>query len=461
MRAVSEELHGFLRRIMQPAAVVAGLSLLGKLTGFLAQAVIAARFGTGPDKSAFDVAMVMPDFLFLFTGGTLAVVLVPVLTVWSARNPQEGARLATTVALLTVGALTLAGLLIAWSAPFWVRVVFGPGLPPSVQDRAICLLRVLWAGTVLFGLSGVLTAVLHSARRFVWPALGSVLADGGPILGALFLARPLGITGLAWGVVLGAFFHTMTLLPGLRGWPWTWAMDLRHAGLRTVGVLLIPRALIVALAYFQIAWGYRLIGGLEPGGVAALAYSWRLMQVPQTLISTSLAVVLLPTLSAHAARGDREALRRDLGWTLGIAGALSALAGGALWFGGETLVRGLLARGAFGEASVEAVGAALRMFAPGLVTYTLAELTARAFYARHDFLRPLAAAVAGTAAYLAMAPALVPALGASGPALANSIAIGLEAFLLLLWMRWLDRTPNVSFLMEPGESPPTGEGRSR
>ena len=240
-------------------------------------------------------------------------------------------------------------------------------------------------------------------------------------------------------MVLGAFFHTMTLLPGLRGWPWTWAMDLRHAGLQTVGVLLIPRALIVALAYFQIAWGYRLIGGLEPGGV----------------------VVLLPTLSAHAARGDREALRRDLGWTLGIAGALSALAGGALWFGGETLVRGLLARGAFGEASVEAVGAALRMFAPGLVTYTLAELTARAFYARHDFLRPLAAAVAGTAAYLAMAPALVPALGASGPALANSIAIGLEAFLLLLWMRWLDRTPNVSFLMEPGESPPTGEGRSR
>ncbi len=437
IRAVSEELHGFLRRIMQPAAVVAGLSLLGKLTGFLAQAVIAARFGTGPDKSAFDVAMVMPDFLFLFTGGTLAVVLVPVLTMWSVRHPQEAARLATTVTLLTVGALTLAGLLIAWSAPFWVQVVFGPGLPAPVQDQAIRLLRVLWVVAVLFGLSGVLTAVLHSARRFVWPALGSVLADAGPILGALLLARPLGIMGLAWGVVLGAFFHTLTLLPGLRGWPWTWALDPGHAGLRRVGALLIPRALIVSLAYFQIAWGYRLIGGLEPGAVAALAYGWRLMQVPQTLISTSLAIVLLPTLAAHAARGDGEALRRDLVWTLGIAGMLSALAGGALWFGGEMAVRWLLARGAFGETSVEAVGAALRMFAPGLVTYTVAELTARAFYARHDFLRPLAAAIAGTAIYLVMAPALIPLLGASGPALANSLAIGLEALLLLLWMRWV------------------------
>lgn len=430
---MSEELYGFLRRILQPAAMVAGLSLLGKLTGFLAQAIVAARFGTGPDKSAFDVAMVMPDFLFLFTGGTLAVVLVPVLTAWLVRDPQEAARLATTVALLTVGALTVAGLLIAWSAPFWVRAVFGPGLPPSTQDQAIRLLRVLWLVAVLFGLSGVLTAVLHSARRFVWPALGSVLADGGPILGALLLSRPLGILGLAWGVILGALFHTLILLPGLRGWPWAWAMDPRHAGLRTVGALLIPRALIVSLAYFQIAWGYRLIGGLEPGAVAALAYGWRLMQVPQTLISTSLAIVLLPTLSAHVARGDRKALWQDLGWALGIAGVLSALAGGVLWFGGETLVRWLLARGAFGEASVEAVGAALRMFAPGLLTYTIAEITARAFYARHDFLRPLMAAAVGTAAYLAMAPALVSILGPASPALANSLAIGLEALLLLLW----------------------------
>ncbi len=430
-----EEIQGFLRRIIQPAAVVAGLGLLGKLTGFLAQAAVAARFGTGPEKSAFDVAMVVPDFLFLFTGGTLAVVLVPVLTALAVRDPHEAARLATTVAFLTVVGLALVGLGIAWSAPFWVRTVFGPGLPPLVQEEAIRLLRVLWIVAVLFGLSGVLTAVLHTARRFAWPALGSVLADGGPILGALLLSRPLGILGLAWGVALGALFHNLILLPGLRGWPWAWGMDLGHRGLRTVGALLLPRALIVSLAYFQIAWGYRLIGGLDPGAVAALAYGWRLMQVPQSLISTSLATVLLPTLSAHAARGDRRAMGRDLAWALGVAGALSALGGGGLWLGGEALVRGLLAREAFGEASVAAVGAALRMFAPGLLTYTVVELTARAFYARQDFLRPLLAAALGTAAYLAMAPVSVAWWGASGPALANSLAIGLEGLVLLLWLR--------------------------
>lgn len=436
---MSEEVRGFLRRVLQPAAMVAALGLLGKLTGFLAQVVVAARFGTGPDKSAFDVAMVVPDFLFLFTGGTLAVVLVPVLTSLAVRDPQEAARLATTVLFLTAAGLVVVGLGIAWSAPFWIRTVFGPGLPPPVQDQAIRLLRVLWVVAVLFGLSGVLTAVLHTARRFVWPALGSVLADAGPILGTLLLARPLGILGLAWGVTLGALFHNLILLPGLRGWRWTWALDPGHAGLRTVGALLIPRALIVSLAYFQIAWGYRLIGGLEPGAVAALAYGWRLMQVPQTLISTSLATVILPTLSAHVARGDRAALRRDLGWALGVAGVLSGIAGGMLWFGGEDLVRVLLARGAFGEASVEAVGAALRMFAPGLFTYTVVELMARAFYAHHDFLRPLGAAALGTAAYLALAPLLVQAVGASGPALANSLAIGLEGLLLALWFRRLVR----------------------
>jgi hypothetical protein len=73
--------------------------------------------------------------------------------------------------------------------------------------------------------------------------------------------------------------------------------------------------------------------------------------------------VLLPTLSAHAAWGNAEALWQDLARTLRVAGALSLLAGGALWFGRETLVPTMLARGAFGEASVGAVGAALQMFA--------------------------------------------------------------------------------------------------
>jgi putative peptidoglycan lipid II flippase len=224
----------FLRQILQPAAVVAGLGLAGKLTGFLAQIVVAARFGTGLEKSAFDVAMVMPDFLFLFTGGTLAVVLVPVLTALSLRDPHEAARLATTAALLTLIGLTLAGLLIAGSAPFWVRRVFGPGLPPEGQEVAIRLLRILWIGTVLFGLSGVLTAVLHTARRFAWPALGSVLADAGPILGALALAGPLGIVGLAWGVILGAFLITSACCRGCAAGPGPgrWTFGIRACGRR-------------------------------------------------------------------------------------------------------------------------------------------------------------------------------------------------------------------------------------
>jgi hypothetical protein len=125
-------------------------------------------------------------------------------------------------------------------------------------------------------------------------------------------------------------------------------------------------------------------------------------------------------------------------------------------------VRTMLARGAFGEASVEAVGAALRMFAPGLLTYTIAELAARAFYARHDFLRPLAAAAIGTAAYLGMAPLFAHALGPSGPALANSLAIGLEGLLLLRGLRRMRMAPPfpASYAADPSGDPLRGISRT-
>jgi putative peptidoglycan lipid II flippase len=148
--------------------------------------------------------------------------------------------------------------------------------------------------------------------------MAPVFYNIGQIFGALVLAPQtglqlgpltlpafgLGIHGLVYGVILGAAMHLGIQIPGLFRYHFRWipAIGLRHPGVRQVLALMGPR--LITMLFIQLIFLGRdnLASRLETGAVSALTYGWFIMQVPETLIGTALATVLLPTLSEQIAR---------------------------------------------------------------------------------------------------------------------------------------------------------------
>jgi putative peptidoglycan lipid II flippase len=435
--------------VARSSLLIASLFALDKLLGLFRQVVVGRQFGIGAELDVFNAANNLPDLLFaLISGGALAVAFIPVLSATMERDGRNAlwalfSRVAN-IAFVITGALAL---LLALFADPLVRAEFGiaPGFTPERQALVAALMRLDLIATLIFSLSGLVSAGLQANQHFLLPAAAPVVYDVGQIFGALVLAPSdpyqlagfslpafgLGVHGLVYGVILGAALHLAIQIPGLVRYRFQWAprLDIHDPGVRRVARLMGPRILTIGAFQLTFVVQDNLASRLDVGSVTGLAYGWLIMQVPETVIGTAIGIALLPTLAEHFARGDdagfassvRRAVRVMVGLTLPAAALMAATLPG-------------LVQGAFGfsvEGTTVVVWAA-RAYLVGLVGHSLIEVGARAFYARQDARTPLITTAANALTFAVLSLLLFRPLASAGIALSNSLAFSLEALLLLL-----------------------------
>lgn len=444
-RQETAQQHG--RSWARPALWVMAAFALSNLVGLVRQILVSQAFGTTAAMDAFNAANRVPDILFnLLAGGALGSAFIPVFTELLAQGKQERAwRLASALATNLVLVFGAAGLLVAAAAPWVVGHLLAPGFPPSQQALTVRLLHILLVTPLIFGLSGLMMALLHVHRHFLLPALAPTMYWLGMIFGVLVWAPQWGIFGLAWGAVLGAIGHAGIQLPHLMrlsGSKYRPSLGWRMPELRRVLRLMGPRWLGVAIVQLNFWINVVLASGMPEGSLTALQMAWAVMTMPQVVLAQAMAIVALPTFSSHAAHGDMAALRRSLLDALRWMVLLSLPASVGLILLRVPVIQVLFQRGAFDAHSTQLVAWALLWYALGLVAHSVVEILARGFYALQDTRTPVM--VGGGAMALNVLLSLVLAwlfrqwglFPHGGLALANTLATTLEMFgLLLLFSR--------------------------
>jgi putative peptidoglycan lipid II flippase len=168
----------------------------------------------------------------------------------------------------------------------------------------------------------------------------------------------------------------------------------------------------------------------EPSAVARLYYADRLFSLPLGFVAAAAGTVFLPELARLLRSGDTaaavEAQNRAMEWALLLAVpatlALAVLA--------EPIVSVLFERAAFGRQDTVVTAACLGALAFGLPAAAVARIQSQAFFAREDVRRPLAAALGGVVATMAIAVLLEPRFGAVGVAWAVTAGSWVGAVLL-------------------------------
>jgi putative peptidoglycan lipid II flippase len=428
-----------------------------KALAFLRSMIVTRQFQLSPAFDAFNSANNLPDLLYaLISGGTLAMALIPVLsetlTVSGRRDLWDIFSKVANIFFLAAAALAA---LIAVFAPSIVTSQIGivPGFTASQQVLVASLMRLNLIATLVFSMSGLVMSGLQANQHFLFPALAPVFYNVGQIFGALVLApaKPyslgpltlpafgLGVYGLVYGVILGALLHLGIQIPGLVKFHfhWTPSISLKDARvqqvLRLVGPRLITMFFIQATFIARDNLASRLPGA---GAISALAIGWMVMQVPETLIGTAIGTALLPTISEHAARKDWESFRLTVERSIRVLVALCLPVAAVLAAVLHPLV-GLV----FGldPAGTTLVTWTVRVYLLALTGESVLEVAARAFYARKDAVRPLAASFLNTFIFIGGGALILlrwPQWGAPGIALIE-MAFTIEAAILLVWLNRL------------------------
>jgi putative peptidoglycan lipid II flippase len=433
--------------IARSTLIIAVFFGLDKFLGLFRQVLVARQFGLTYELDVFNAANNIPDLLSaLISGGALGVALIPVLSEFLETKGRTAAwELFTRILNLAFLVTGILAVVLAIFAEPLVRYVIAPGFPGPQQALTVSLMRLDLIAILIFSISGLVMAGLQANQHFLLPALAPGAYNLGQIFGIAILAPTvgfslgpvqlpglgLGIRGLVYGVILGALLHLGVQIPGLVRYGFRWAprINLRDPGVRQVLALLGPR--VATMFFIQLFFITRdnLASGMGEGAVTSLNYGWFIMQVPETLIGTAIAIVLLPTLAEQIARGESQAFLRTVNQALRVMLALTIPAAALLAVGVRPLI-GILG---FDAAGTEMVVGATRIYLLGLSGHALLEIAARSFYAQQDARTPLFAAALNAGAYIVLAVVLARLFGFLGIALANSVAFTSEA-LLLLWL---------------------------
>lgn len=428
------------RKLLNSALIVMGATLASRLLGVLRESVLAYQFGTSADIGAYRAAFRIPDTLYLlFIGGALGSSLIPVFSSFLGQKESAKAwRLANAVVNYAMVALVIFSGLAWLLAPVLVGQVLAPGFvdDPATFQKTVDLSRLLILQPFFLGLGGIALALLNGSEKFFWPAIAPLIYNFSIILGVLFLADPLGIFGVAWGVLIGAVFYFLIQFPALKraGFYWRPGLPRNVPGARQVMGALGPR--LLGQAAFQLNFfvitnlASRLSDG--PGKVAALENAYQLFMLPHGIFAISLATVAFPAMSRLVGAGNLSGMVATLGSSLRQVLFLTLPASVGLALLAEPIVKTILASGQFNQRSVELVSFALVCFSFGLVGYGVVEILTRAFYAMQDTITPVAITILTVALNTGLSILLLRPLEHGGLALALALSTTLEMGLLAL-----------------------------
>ena len=396
---------------------------------------MSTTFGTGAEIDAFTAANQLPEVFFtVIAGGSLAAAFIPVYSEYlTNRTARESARLANTILTLVILVLGTISALGAVFAPWLVSTLLVPGFPPETQALTADIMRVILIQTTLFGISGVLSSILNAHQHFALPALAPVMLDIGYMIGIFFLVPQMGIIGLAWGTVIGAVLHIAVQIPALHRFQFRYRprLALQMAGVHEILVLMVPRFITLGTIQFADLFIIRLASALPVGSTSGYFYAYALMQFPETLFGTAIALVVFPTMAEQYNAGDLSGLRNTASRTIRVIWFLTFPAAAGLVLLGRPVISFLLQGGEFTADSAQIVYSVLVVFGLRVVSESTVEVAARLFYAQHNTAVPMVAYLCWLVVDVALAYWLVDELGIVALAIASTAAFTFLAALLL------------------------------
>lgn len=446
--------------VARAAAIIALGNVASRILGLVRESVIAYLFGATGAVSIFRLAATLVQTLYDFlVGGMVSAALVPVFSEFAATDRAELWRIASIVVNVLAIFLALAILLLEMFAP---QVVFllGSGYDATLQAQAVEMIRFILPAIFFLGMSGIVTGLLYSLKRFTFPAFTAAAFNLGIVLVAILLSPILGITGLILGIIIGSVLQVALQLPGLRDARYHFVISFSHPTLRRVLKLYVPVVAGLTISTIGVVVDRNLASHAGAQSLAWMQNATVLIQFPLGLVGTAISFAILPTLSRQTTISNSQLpisnfqsptsnypttqppsysatdFQSTLAFGIKLVLLLILPSAVGLFVLARPIVALLFEHGAFLPSDTTQTALALQFYLIGLPFAAIDQPLVFAFYARKNTLLPNLVAFVAVGVYVVVALALIQSYGMIGLVIANSAQLTSHALLML----WFTRT---------------------
>jgi len=384
---------GFLNKeinsLNQAALLLGFFSVLSQVIGFLRDRLLAHIFGVGSELDIYYAAFRIPDFLFVSVASLVSLsVLIPFII--EKDNDKASLRGFISSVFSFFSILIVAAAILTYALMPTLSLILFKGMSVGELEQVVAISRLLLLSPIILGLSNLLGSLTQAYNRFTLYALAPILYNAGIVVGIIIFSPTLGVTGVAWGVILGALLHLLVQVPfvwkaGLLPEP-TLFPDWKL--IKKVAKISLPRTLTLSMSAIIFIFLVALASRIADGSVTILSFSWNLQTISLSIIGVSYSLAAFPTLTrkfqekniADFIEQMQITSRFIIFWSLPLTALLVILR--------AQIVRVLLGSGLFDWDATRLTAAALALFVVSSVFQSLILLFMRGFYSAGFTKRP-------------------------------------------------------------------------
>jgi putative peptidoglycan lipid II flippase len=443
-------------QILKSASLIAFVTVISRICGYLRDQRVALLLGTSPAADAFILAFRIPNMIRRMTGeGALGASFIPVFTGYLRGKPRneawgfaqnmfwDMAVILAVIAILgsvfskqVIGIFTLLGM----SSLHWGLAIF--------------LNRIIFPCVFFLGLAALAAAILNSFHVFGLPASTSVLFN------LVFIVFSLGVVykpilrlapeayrtpalALAIGILVGSALQLAIQIPALwkRGMRFRPDISFHDPGVRKVGKLMAP--VFFGMGVFQVNFFVDTIFAtsrrMPTGSVTSLYIADRVMELVLGAYAMALSTAILPTMSHQVADGKYDEMKRTFEFAVRVVSFITIPAAVGLILLRGPITKVLFQHGNFMSESTALTAHALLYYSLGLPAFAAIKLITPMYYSTHDTLTPTRVGVYSLGLHVALNVVLLFAfsryLWNASPALASSLAAYFNFALLFFIFR--------------------------
>lgn len=415
-------------KMLKSSGAMGAATLLSRILGMLREMVYARFMGDSWQASAFFFAFTIPNlFRRLLGEGALTAAFIPM---FKEKEMQEGEKAmwevanATISALITVCAIAVTIIILVAGAAL-------KGMTLSLESILFLkLLRIMSPYVIMVCVSAVLMGILNARGHFFIPAMGATMLNV-VMIASVFLIAPrygdhlfMQIEGLAVGVLIAGVAQMLFQFPLLfkEGFRYRWIMPWKNDTVKKLVSRILPGVVGVAAFQLNVIITNAIAFMEDKHIVASFNYATRLMELPQGIFGVSLATFMLPMLAGLAAEKKFGEFQTGLRQGMGYLIYANWIATTVTFVMAEPIVRLLFEGDAFDALATHRAALALKCLIPGLVSFSLVNILARAFFATGDVKTPMRISVFSLCCNLLFAIFLIPAYKQAGMGIANTMS---------------------------------------
>lgn len=423
------------KTFIKSSIIVMILIVAGKIAALFRDSLIASKFGATYVTDIYNVAIGIVNLLTTISYG-LTTTFIPLNTEYiekgNIKNRNRFVNNVISIASIVTIFITIVLMLFTKQ----IIYLFGHGFTskPVVFNTSVEITRIMFIALIFITIQSVVAGVLQSHKEFYEPAAMALVSNLVYVVYLIFLTEKYGIKGFAVATVIGFFAQFIINLPKYRKLGYRYFPTLNFKDESTVRMFKLMTPIVVSTSVVQlnVFVNRSFANNIYFGAVTVLDFSNKINTLAYEVFAIGIAMIVYPTLSEFAVKGDFTKYKKSLGSALTTIIMIMVPASVAIGMLRIPLVTVIFGRGAFTVKAVNLTAGALLFYCPAMIAYGVRDILNKAFYSLKDAKTPMINSLFGIIINIIINIFIVKYMKVSGLTLATTISAVMTT-VLMLW----------------------------